>query len=199
MMKRFLFVMLLALPLAAQPKLDVTGPSEIRRGETLQLDVTLADAANISGLQWDLTQPFGSPTMARGAAAETAEKELYCEPPRCLVVGMNSNLIADGVVGSYAVVIPDDAALGPVTLALSGVLAASPDANPVTLQPGAQLALQVRSWRWDLNDDGVVDGVDLLISVNQVLGVTACTTADLDNSGSCDLYDVLILVKHAVQ
>jgi hypothetical protein len=42
----------------------------------------------------------------------------------------------------------------------------------------------------DLNGDGVVDASDVGIAMNQALGISPCGTADLRQSGRCDVVDV---------
>jgi hypothetical protein len=42
----------------------------------------------------------------------------------------------------------------------------------------------------DLNGDGVVNSADVQLAINQALGISACTNADLRHNGSCDIIDV---------
>ena len=42
----------------------------------------------------------------------------------------------------------------------------------------------------DLNDDGVVNLFDVQIAINQVLGISPCTNADLLQNGQCSVVDV---------
>jgi hypothetical protein len=46
----------------------------------------------------------------------------------------------------------------------------------------------------DLNGDGSINILDVSIAVNQALGKTACTTADLQMNGKCDVIDVQRIV-----
>jgi len=47
----------------------------------------------------------------------------------------------------------------------------------------------------DLNKDGVVNVADLQIAVNQVLGIFACSNADLQGNGTCNVVDVQRIIN----
>jgi hypothetical protein len=47
----------------------------------------------------------------------------------------------------------------------------------------------------DLNGDGIVDAADVAIAKDQALGVSPCTTADLDGNGTCNVIDVQRVVN----
>ena len=47
----------------------------------------------------------------------------------------------------------------------------------------------------DLNGDGVVNNLDVQIAVNQALGISPCTNADLQHSGKCTIVDVQIVIN----
>jgi hypothetical protein len=49
----------------------------------------------------------------------------------------------------------------------------------------------------DLNSDGVVNVLDVVLAVNQVIGVSPCTNANL-GSGACTLADVQAIVNAAM-
>lgn len=49
----------------------------------------------------------------------------------------------------------------------------------------------------DLNSDGVVNVLDVVLAVNQVIGVSPCTNANL-GSGACTLADVQVIVNAAM-
>jgi hypothetical protein len=42
----------------------------------------------------------------------------------------------------------------------------------------------------DLNQDGMVNALDVQIAINQVLGMSSCTNADLQGNGTCTVVDV---------
>jgi hypothetical protein len=50
----------------------------------------------------------------------------------------------------------------------------------------------------DLNGDGVVNVVDVQLTIDQVLGIFPCTTADLQHSGQCNVVDVQRVVNAAL-
>jgi hypothetical protein len=50
----------------------------------------------------------------------------------------------------------------------------------------------------DINADGVVNVVDVQLTINQVLGTLPCTTADLQHNGQCNVVDVQRVVNAAL-
>jgi hypothetical protein len=42
----------------------------------------------------------------------------------------------------------------------------------------------------DINGDGVINAADIQLAINQALGLSACTTADLQQNGRCNVIDV---------
>ena len=50
----------------------------------------------------------------------------------------------------------------------------------------------------DLNSDGLVNVVDVQLAINQVLGISSCTTADIDGNGHCDVVDVQRIINAAL-
>ena len=47
----------------------------------------------------------------------------------------------------------------------------------------------------DLNGDGVVNSTDVQLAINQVLGIAACSTADLLHTGQCTVVDVQLIIN----
>ena len=47
----------------------------------------------------------------------------------------------------------------------------------------------------DVNSDGLVNVIDVQLSVNQALGVTACTTSDINGDGQCNILDVQRIIN----
>jgi hypothetical protein len=50
----------------------------------------------------------------------------------------------------------------------------------------------------DANTDGLVDALDIQLTVNSVLGVRACGFQDLDGNGLCDVVDLQRVVNAAL-
>jgi hypothetical protein len=47
----------------------------------------------------------------------------------------------------------------------------------------------------DLNSDGVVNGADVTLAINQALGMAPCTTAALQTNGQCNVVDVQRIIN----
>lgn len=51
----------------------------------------------------------------------------------------------------------------------------------------------------DLDGNGVVNSADLGIALNQALKIAACTTADINKDGVCDIRDIVAVAKQIIQ
>lgn len=161
------------------------------------MDLTLAGSAALVGLQWSLAMPTGmTATPTAGAALGTA-KELHCQTPICLAVGLNVTPIPTGAVARYAVQVAANTARGLYQMPVTDALAANADGEAMTVTMGAAYAVRVLA-RSDLNGDGVTNGTDLNIMINQALGRAACTD-DQTGDGKCNLMDVIAVVRDALQ
>jgi len=68
---------------------------------TLNISFETAYPGKSAGLQWTLNPPFGevgSFNTIAGPAAVSAQKSLYCAAQTCLLAGINSNPLGNGVV-----------------------------------------------------------------------------------------------------
>jgi hypothetical protein len=199
-MKKLFVVFLLASAGWAQVQLTLT-PSVpgagVYPGASVALNVSLTGSAglNIAGLQWSLASPLGASTAFSGAASQAASKTVMCAMPAgtliCLSVGLNVNTISDGVVAQITVTIPANQPPGPLTQVLSATYAANAAGSNVPITAGPLVTLNVLS-HCDLNGDGIVNNADLLIAISQIEGVTACTTANINQApGGCTVMDAV--------
>jgi hypothetical protein len=60
------------------------------------------------------------------------------------------------------------------------------------------LVLETAGPTCDQNSDGVVNTLDVQLVVNQILGITACSTGDVDRNGSCDVVDLQRVINAAL-
>lgn len=94
---------------------------------------------NTASIQWALDIPGATSFSVTASAAVTAAgKRLYCNGNRCLLVGLGSALIPNGVVATVSVSIPATAT-SPLPVQLYGVIEALPNAtgNTVIVQNGS--------------------------------------------------------------
>lgn len=189
-------IALMGLPLAAQT-LTLTGPATVRPGQSVTLDLTLSGTAAPVGLQWSLAMPAGMTATPTAGAALGTSKTLHCQTPICLAVGLNVTPIPTGAVARYAVQVAANTARGLYQMPVTDALAANADGEAMTVTLGAAYALRVLA-RSDLNGDGLTNGADLTLMIDQVLGRTACAD-DQTGDGKCNLMDVLAVVRDALQ
>ena len=178
--------------------LSLIGPSGVRPGKTITLELTLATSAAPAGLQWSLSSPLTLPKPEVGSAAAAAGKDAYCsDAGTCLIIGLNTNTIQPGPVAVYSVAIPSGRAPGSIMmLELAGVQAANKDGVEIAILAGPPLILSVLPSH-DLNEDGVTNMADVTLMLDQVLRRSPCVD-DQNGDGKCDLIDVLRVIRGAL-
>ena len=188
-----------SLCVTAQTKLTVTqtNTGSVRAGDALPLTITLSGSAgqNVAGTQWSLNSPIGfvwTPTV--GAAGVAGSKNIYCglvaSAFTCLVVGMNVNVVNDGVVGLLATTVPINQPIGNLTFTLTSTLSASKDGFAVVTTASAPLTIPILPSLCDPNGDAKIDSTDFNLAIAQATGASTCTT-DTDGDGKCTVNDVL--------
>jgi hypothetical protein len=141
--------------MAQQVVLSLNSGSSVPGGSTtLNLSLTTTGGAQPAGAQWTLTyspSDISGISFAPGAASSAAGKSITCSSisgsTTCIDVGMNSNVIADGVLG-----------LATVTLA----------AGTVDSSASIQMSLVVASTSTGSTIPG--SGTGAAISISQVVG-----------------------------
>jgi uncharacterized protein (TIGR03437 family) len=113
-------------------------------GDSVSLSVSLSSGGqSLSGLQFDLTWDAALEVhVVTGAQIGIATKMLYTAQPqprvlRCLVAGMNGNILADGEVIRLYINVISGAGPGTVQLNIIDLNATGPDGTPVFLAGGA--------------------------------------------------------------
>lgn len=108
-----------------------SGSSAAGGTATLALSLSAANALP-AGLQWTLnyaTTDVTAVTVTASAAATSAGKTLYCSPNAgsimCLLVGMNSNVIPNGVVANVILLLAAAPSRTPVPVTVTGAVTAS--------------------------------------------------------------------------
>lgn len=192
MMVLTLFIVLLVITKAQT--LTPAGPASIRAGASAPVRVMYTEAATplpIAALQWEITASAGTLSAPiTGPQIEAAGKKLDCNPPKCVVTGLNFLPIASGEVASFTLTVPAAQPAGPLTISLTSPISASPAAVNVPVAAGPPISIAVVIFDpGDLNTDGKVDAVDLQIAVDQILGRAPCGSADLDKNGKCEVRD----------
>lgn len=176
---------------------------KINEPTTLSVSLTNGGPAVITGLQWSEAFPGVSqatvPNRIAGAAATAASKQLTCQAPQCVVIGLNRNVIADGALMTVDFSVLPGVAIGStLTLRLQGLVATNAVGTAVPLAAGPDLIITVIAEPGDLNSDGRIDALDLVIMVDRILLRTPCGDADLNGDSVCDIRDAAILVNKAI-
>ncbi len=112
-------------------------------GSSVALNLTLASPSGSepAAIQWTLDYPAASVaglSVSAGSAATSAEKSIACASSSdsgyiCIVSGLNSNTISNGVVGVVSLVLTPNATTAPI--GMSNVLGASPVGDSLPVSP----------------------------------------------------------------
>jgi hypothetical protein len=94
-----------------------------------------------------------------------------------------------GITTPGFVVVPAGSSAANFAATTGAILSYGPVVVTATLNASSQSA-PLKLFSCDLNGDGVVNNLDVQIAVNQALGISACSTSDLQNTGQCNVVDV---------
>ena len=173
-----LITFLLAAATAFGQAVTPQGPATVSTGTSAPVSITLSGNANPAMVQFSLNVKADSATA--GPASTAAGKQLACAQVgsqyNCVVWGLNTNTIADGVV---ATVNFTPAASGRVSI--SSQLGASAAGAAIPISAGLPADYTVVS-PTDINGDGKTDGADanaLLSIIQQQMATMQKTVADL--------------------
>jgi hypothetical protein len=154
-----------------------------------------------TGLQFDLSLPAasGAVSVALGSAAP-AGKSLTCSTGasiRCLIVGLDTNVIPDGVVAVASITLANPLTANSVAVTLANPIEAdaAADSLPVTVA-NPTVSLSIKS-ACDVNGDGSVSSADLTAVVSQAVTKNSVTATDLNKDGKTDVVDGQIVATAA--
>ncbi len=113
------------------------------------ISVRVRPPAKVAALQWSLAYPqedIASVTVVAAAVAAAADKTVVCDSKpgntRCLLFGMNQNVIPDGVLVEVTLELSERPhAL--IAIELKNVVAATPDGEPASVSGDAQAKIVV--------------------------------------------------------
>ncbi|MEO8051227.1 MAG: hypothetical protein ABI833_12495 [Acidobacteriota bacterium] len=112
-------------------------------GGTIALPINFASTggAQSTGLQWTFSFPsdITGVTVVAGTAATDAGKSISCSGNNCLIVGFNSNVIANGTVAVATFQIAANPSNNPIPIQLTGAIATTAGGTsiPATGNTGA--------------------------------------------------------------
>lgn len=194
---KHLLLTAVVLASASAQTLTITGPTVVKPGSVVTGTITLSGTTEAAGLQWTLIKPanvFVSGTV-ESAAAAAASKKLYTNKNNgvSVLVGTGTQRFAAGDVATFTFMAPQT---GSVKFDLAGSLVYGSTALGATvpLTAGPSWTVAVLDPSFDLNRDSKVDGLDLMSSVMQILGLSPCTTADLNKDDKCTIEDHRLLL-----
>lgn len=72
------------------------------------------------------------------------------------------------------------------------------DANNLAVEISTTIPSGTTVNVFDVNKDGVVNVTDVQLTVNQALGITACSTGNVNGDAACNVTDVQLVVNKAL-
>jgi len=136
-----LFVLFCIAATADGPLVTVAlGSAAVQAGNKadLNLSVTVPPGQQVAGLNWTLRYPtsqFENIVVTSGPAADAAKKWVKCNPisggMKCLVYGINTNLLASGTVARVTFDVKKGVAKSSVGIHVADLTIASPTGTPV--------------------------------------------------------------------
>jgi|GEM_PF-3525795 len=107
----------------------------------IPITLTSSGGAQATAVQWTLSYPadITGAVFSAGIAATNAGKSIECNGNLCLVYGLNTTVISDGVVATATFRISPNPSLQTIPIQIIGVVAATPDADSISAAgvPGA--------------------------------------------------------------
>lgn len=201
-MKTLLLGIVLAIVgLHAQTTYSLQVPSgAVNPGTVVIATVNIATAGAIKPAAVQLRLNYAAADISAvaatiGAAGTEGAKTVSCNGPvpgvyKCIVSGVNTNLIGDGVLLTYAITIAPNTTKTNTAISLSDDLGATVAADVILIADVPFVTVVLVPSRCDLNNDGVVNAADVQLALDQALEKTACAAADLDKDGRCTVNDV---------
>lgn len=184
-MGRLIVVLLLACLGVSGQTVGVLGnPANILAGETVRVEVDYAGSVPVAALQFEFSDDILNPVIV-----VAPNKNLYCHQTRCVLVGLNADVIPAGIVVAGDVLVSNP---GQSVLSIVSALGAAPDGSAVAVT--SSQTITVNASDPDLSGDGNVDSIDVRIAADQDIGLDGRTTADFNGDGQVDIIDIYRLV-----
>ncbi len=207
LLKSLIAMLLAAVAFGQAATLSVSNPSTPPQGgyiggAVIPLVVTKSGNPTATGVQFNITPAPGvqSITVTLGAGIPAGSKSVTCNPfapYTCIVVGLNTTAIPDGVIATATVTLATTITSSPVNITISAPIEVDGGANalPTTLG-NPTVSLLIKSG-CDVNGDGSVGSADLSQVTSQAILGSTSTTTDLDKNGVTNVIDSQIVATAA--
>ena len=105
-----------------------SGPGTTGRSVVIPINLASAGGAAVAGLQWSLnySSDITGVTFAAGIAAINAGKTITCNGTTCVIYGLNTTAITDGVVATATLQMSSSPSTLTIPIQIIGVVAATP-------------------------------------------------------------------------
>jgi len=114
------------------------GSGWAKPGWTLDLPITLSGGAQPAALQWtfSFSKDITSVSVVAGPSIKASGKTLNCSGNMCLVFGVNSATLADGVVATATFQLAAKPSVSVIEVTINGVVAAEANGSSITAAGG---------------------------------------------------------------
>lgn len=139
-MGKFVAAAVLLLPTIVFGKVVTlsVGSGWAKPGWTIDLPVTLSGGAQPAALQWtfSFSKDIISVTVVAGPSIKASGKTLNCSGNTCLVFGVNTPTLADGVLATATFQLAAKPSVSVIEVTINGVVAAEANGSPITASGG---------------------------------------------------------------
>lgn len=206
----FIAMIIFANTVIAQTTLTIETKNIVNVGETFTTTVNLNNVTNLAGYQFDISY---KPTVLevvsveKGTFISTSAGDSFCmEPTLDKVNGLISKIVCartakEGVNGSGILATIKFKAIttGESAIVIQNAKLSNSNAQVLQFTTSDGLVSAIRYPRWDVNQDGVVDILDLVI-VGHRFGENITTqimpNPDINDDKKVDITDLAIVAQH---
>ncbi|MFQ6039454.1 MAG: cohesin domain-containing protein [Candidatus Poribacteria bacterium] len=182
----------------------------IRSGDTFSMDITVEGVSQLSGYQFDLTFDstiLQAKNVAEGAflkrdGADTFWKEPVIDKDKGQISVASARITKGGIdgAGALATVTFEATREGETVMALENLILSNPKGEALSVSTsGVMVIVQGRETPWDVNGDGRVDILDLVL-VGQRLGETITLheppDPDVNQDSAVNVIDLVLIGQH---
>jgi len=177
------------------------GQEAVDGSVVVPINLASLGGAQAAAVQWSLSYPADvtGVTFTVGTAATDAGKSLACNGNTCLIYGINTNTISDGIVATATLQISSNPSTFTIPIQITGTVAATPagDSIPAAGVPG--LALLLPALTYPNNSNFAAQPVLIADSVSPVAsgGVSQTFAFIFSGSQSANLAAAAMLFSSA--
>jgi len=206
----FMVMITFANAVLAQTTLTIETKNIVSVGETFTTTVNLNNVINLAGYQFDISY---KPTVLevvsvkKGTFISTSSGDSFCmEPTLDKINGLISKFVCarmakEGVNGSGILATIEFRAItmGESAIVIQNAKLSNTNAQILQFTTSDSLVSAIRYPRWDVNQDGVIDILDLVLvghRFGESITIPSMPNPDINDDKKVDINDLTIIAQH---